>query len=295
MRWAVLLTVTTREPSTGSMLSSSCPVSAKWPRWLVPNCSSKPSLVVAARRDHHAGVVDQQIDARIGGAQLVGGGADRVQRGQVELLHRDVGAGTLGGDAAAASLPLSRLRTASTTCAPLAARTAAVSYPMPVLEPVTMATRPDWSGTSASVHLVMIETIPTRLLDAAGLAEQCRAMRASVGLLVACLIAVTGCASRSEPADVDALSGWNDGPAKKSITEFVDRVTTPDTPDFVPEAERIAVFDNDGTLWPEAPVPFQGAFVFDELKRRAPTEPATGRRPDGAGGVEGGCRNPARR
>ena len=42
----MLLTVTTRDPSTGSRLSSSSPVSAKWPRWLVPNCSSKPSVVV---------------------------------------------------------------------------------------------------------------------------------------------------------------------------------------------------------------------------------------------------------
>ena len=41
----------------------------------------------------------------------------------------------------------------------------------------------------------------------------------------------------------------------------------------MPPAERIAVFDNDGTLWPEAPVPFQAAFVFDELKRRSPSEP----------------------
>ena len=85
---------------------------------------------------------------------------------------------------------------------------------------------------------------------------------------------MAGCASGSEPADVDALSSWNDSLAKKSITEFVDRVTTPDTPDFVPETERVAVFDNDGTLWTEAPVPFQAAFVFDELKRRAPSEPA---------------------
>ena len=96
--------------------------------------------------------------------------------------------------------------------------------------------------------------------------------------------------------DVAVLSSWNDGgPAKQSIVDFVDRVTTPDTPDFVAEAERVAVFDNDGTLWPEAPVPFQVAFVFDELKRRAPTEPDAGRRPDGAGRVEGRCRDPARR
>ena len=49
IRCAELLTVTTREPSTGSRLSSSRPVSAKWPRWLVPNCSSKPSLVLGSR------------------------------------------------------------------------------------------------------------------------------------------------------------------------------------------------------------------------------------------------------
>ena len=50
MRWPVLLTVTTREPATGNTRSSSRPVKAKWPRWLVPNCSSKPSLVVAFLR-----------------------------------------------------------------------------------------------------------------------------------------------------------------------------------------------------------------------------------------------------
>ena len=53
----------------------------------------------------------------------------------------------------------------------------------------------------------------------------------------------------------------------------MERVTTAGSPDFVPAAERIAVFDNDGTLWPEAPVPFQLAFVLDELRRRIPDEP----------------------
>ena len=69
------------------------------------------------------------------------------------------------------------------------------------------------------------------------------------------------------------LSFWNDTAAKRSIIEFVERVTQPDMPDFVPEPDRIAVFDNDGTLWPEAPLPFQVVYVFDELKRRAPDEP----------------------
>jgi phosphoglycolate phosphatase-like HAD superfamily hydrolase len=71
---------------------------------------------------------------------------------------------------------------------------------------------------------------------------------------------------------VDPLVSWNEGKAKQSLEAFVQGVTTAGK-DFVPPAERIAVFDNDGTLWPENPVPFQFAFVTDELKRRIPTEP----------------------
>lgn len=70
-----------------------------------------------------------------------------------------------------------------------------------------------------------------------------------------------------------SLTSWKDTPARQSIVEFVEKVTTSGTPNFVPEPDRIAVFDNDGTLWPEAPLPFQIAFVIDELKRRAPNEP----------------------
>jgi len=71
----------------------------------------------------------------------------------------------------------------------------------------------------------------------------------------------------------DPIPSWNDGKAKQSIDAFVQRVTTAGGKDFVPLAERIAVFDNDGCLWPENPMPFQLAFVIDELKRRVPTEP----------------------
>jgi phosphoglycolate phosphatase-like HAD superfamily hydrolase len=71
----------------------------------------------------------------------------------------------------------------------------------------------------------------------------------------------------------DLLASWNDGPAKQSIVEFAAKVTQDGGPDFVPIAERIAVFDNDGTLWVEQPLPFQLAFVIDELKRRVPKEP----------------------
>ena len=71
----------------------------------------------------------------------------------------------------------------------------------------------------------------------------------------------------------DPIPSWNDGKAKQSIDAFVQRVTTAGGKDFVPLAERIAVFDNDGCLWPENPMPFQLAFVIDELKRRVRTEP----------------------
>jgi phosphoglycolate phosphatase-like HAD superfamily hydrolase len=71
----------------------------------------------------------------------------------------------------------------------------------------------------------------------------------------------------------DPLPSWNDGAAKKSITDFVARVTTPGAPDFVPVQARIATFDNDGTLWCEQPFYFQLAFAFDEVKRLAPQHP----------------------
>ena len=76
----------------------------------------------------------------------------------------------------------------------------------------------------------------------------------------------------SNPQTADPLPSWNDGPARQSILAFIRRVTAAGA-DFVPPSERIAVFDNDGTLWPENPLPFQAAFIFDELKRRIPAEP----------------------
>ena len=75
-------------------------------------------------------------------------------------------------------------------------------------------------------------------------------------------------------ASDDPLPSWNPGPAKQALLTFVEKTTNPNSKDFVPESERLAVFDNDGTLWPENPMPFQLAFTFDELKRRLPDEPA---------------------
>ncbi len=74
-------------------------------------------------------------------------------------------------------------------------------------------------------------------------------------------------------AESDPLPSWKDGPAKQSITAFVTGVTSADGPNFVPPAQRIAVFDNDGTLWVEQPIYTQLAFVLDRIEELAPEHP----------------------
>jgi phosphoglycolate phosphatase-like HAD superfamily hydrolase len=69
------------------------------------------------------------------------------------------------------------------------------------------------------------------------------------------------------------LPSWNDGAVKGAIVDFVARVTKRGSEEFVPVAERIAVFDNDGTLWAEQPMYFQLAFVLDRIKALAPQHP----------------------
>ncbi len=71
----------------------------------------------------------------------------------------------------------------------------------------------------------------------------------------------------------DELGSWREGASKRAIVDFVARVTQPGGPDFVPPAERIAVFDNDGTLWSEKPMPFELAFALDRVKELAPAHP----------------------
>ena len=78
---------------------------------------------------------------------------------------------------------------------------------------------------------------------------------------------VVGVVLAAHATAAEPLPSWNDGPARKAILEFVTRTTTPGSPDFLEPAARVAVFDNDGTLWPETPLPFQAQFVVDELKR----------------------------
>jgi hypothetical protein len=71
----------------------------------------------------------------------------------------------------------------------------------------------------------------------------------------------------------DLLPSWNDTAPKKAIVAFVERVTKQGSPDFVPPAERIATFDNDGTLWAEQPMYVQMAFALDRVKALAPQHP----------------------
>jgi len=79
--------------------------------------------------------------------------------------------------------------------------------------------------------------------------------------------------SATAPAAEDPLPSWNDTAPKQAIVAFVAKVTKQNSPDFVPFAERIAVFDNDGTLWSEQPMYFQAFFAFDRVKALASEHP----------------------
>ena len=90
-----------------------------------------------------------------------------------------------------------------------------------------------------------------------------------IAIALFCAVAFTSTIARA----ADPLPSWNDGKAKQSIITFIEKVTTPGSPDFVPVPERIAVYDNDGTLWSEQPVPVQFYFVADRVKALAPQHP----------------------
>jgi phosphoglycolate phosphatase-like HAD superfamily hydrolase len=92
-------------------------------------------------------------------------------------------------------------------------------------------------------------------------------------LAVAAGLAPSTAARPQPPVIADPLPSWNETPTKKAITGFVVRVTKEGSPDFVPPAERIAVFDNDGTLWCEQPGYTQGVFAFDRVKAMAEKHP----------------------
>jgi hypothetical protein len=86
---------------------------------------------------------------------------------------------------------------------------------------------------------------------------------------IALAIICAGAAARAQ----DPLPSWNDGATKKAIIEFVAKTTTEGSPDFVKPQQRIATFDNDGTLWCEQPMYFQFLFALDRVKALAPQHP----------------------
>ena len=88
-------------------------------------------------------------------------------------------------------------------------------------------------------------------------------------MIVACVFLFTS-ASRSghvmrRNTEKELLASWHEGETKQAIVKFVEGITRENTPGFVPPSERIAVFDNDGTLWCEQPFYFQGLFVFERV------------------------------
>ncbi len=91
-----------------------------------------------------------------------------------------------------------------------------------------------------------------------------RYLAATLSLLIAAPVA----------AMADPLPSWNDTANERAIVDFVTRATDPTSDDFVPEVERIAVFDNDGTLWSEQPLYFQGIFALDMLREKAKADPS---------------------
>jgi len=92
--------------------------------------------------------------------------------------------------------------------------------------------------------------------------------RAFIGGLVA-----AGASGRVAWAQADPLPSWNDGAARRRILDFVARTTTPGHPDWVPVPERIATFDNDGTLWCEQPLYVQIQFAVDRVRSAAAQHP----------------------
>ena len=94
----------------------------------------------------------------------------------------------------------------------------------------------------------------------------------SDNMKAAVIVCVTAFSAGSSDA-ADPLPSWNDTAPKQAIVAFVEKVTQEGSPAFVPAANRIAVFDNDGTLWSEQPMYFQLQFVIDRVKELAPQHP----------------------
>ena len=98
-------------------------------------------------------------------------------------------------------------------------------------------------------------------------------LRISRRVVLALTIALLGACAQMAPA-TDPLPSWNDGPAKEAIVQFVRKTTDSASPQFVPAAQRVATFDQDGTLWVEQPMYAQVAFALDRVKDVVKAQPA---------------------
>jgi phosphoserine phosphatase len=103
----------------------------------------------------------------------------------------------------------------------------------------------------------------------------------------------SGSDSHAGASTAAALASWNDNQAKRSIVDFVTLVTTPESKDFIPRADRIAVFDNDGTLWPEQPASVQLVFALQRVKTMAGKHPEWKRQEPYRSILKGNLRNVA--
>jgi phosphoserine phosphatase len=145
------------------------------------------------------------------------------------------------------------------TISPVLAHPSTSSISVAKARPTSLSVQNN-QGVSVARHLTSGRYLASAAQQAARLLLQ----------LLMVLLLVPGVAKAQA---VDPLPSWNDGPARHAILAFVRQAASPDSPAHVPPAERIAVFDNDGTLWSEQPVYFQLAFAMDRVKAMAPSHP----------------------
>src|SRR5689334_9636343 len=112
------------------------------------------------------------------------------------------------------------------------------------------------------------------VIPSSGAEEMVRVSRLAASVLAAAFVlaATTAAAPSAARADEIPLASWENEDAREDILEFVRGVAKPG-PGFVPVEERVAVFDNDGTLWAEQPVYFQVLFALDRIRELAPQHP----------------------
>jgi phosphoserine phosphatase len=114
-----------------------------------------------------------------------------------------------------------------------------------------------------------------------------KSLRHARALMLACAASLVALAVTSVEAATDPLPSWNEGAAKARLVSFVQAVTDPTGKDYVAPGARVAVFDNDGTLWTEQPIYFQAAFALDTVKAMAAKDPALAANPAIAAATRG--------